>query len=46
MGNQQKELEVTVLVECYALISLTEIWWPEYHDWSVTMAGYKLVRRA
>lgn len=45
MGNKQKELEVTVLVESHALISITEIWWDKFHDWSGTMDGYKLVRK-
>lgn len=46
MVNKQKELEVTVLVESYALISITEIWWDKSNDWSVTIDGYKLVRKA
>jgi len=45
MGNKQEELESTVLLANYDLIALTEIWWDEYHDWSVAIDGYRRFRR-
>jgi len=45
MGNKQKELEATVLLESYDLIALTETWWDESHDWSVAIDSYRLFRR-
>lgn len=41
MGNKQKELEVTVLVQSFALIPITEIWWDKYHDYGWLQAGQK-----
>jgi len=45
MGNEQEELEATVLLESYDLIALTETWWDECHNWNVTVDGYRLFRR-
>jgi len=45
MGNKQEELEAAVLLESYHLIALTETWWDECHDWSMTIYGYRLFRR-
>ncbi|KAJ7424125.1 nipped-b-like protein [Pitangus sulphuratus] len=39
------QLEATVLLERYDLVAITEIWWDESHDWSVTIDGYRLFRR-
>jgi len=45
MGNKQEELEAIVLLESYDLISITETWWDESHDWNVALDGYRLFRR-
>jgi len=45
MGNKQEELEATVLLESYDLVSITETWWDQCHDWSVAIDGYRLSRR-
>ena len=45
MGNKQEELEAAVLLESYNLVTLTEMWWDESHDWTVPINGYRLFRR-
>ena len=45
MGNEQEELETTVLLESYDQIALTETWCDESHDWRVAIDGYRLFRR-
>ncbi|PKU46235.1 hypothetical protein llap_3459 [Limosa lapponica baueri] len=45
MGNKQKEVEATALLESYDIVAITETWWDESHDWSVAIEGYKLFRR-
>lgn len=45
MSNEQEELETTLLLESYDLVALTEMWWDESHDWTVTIDGYRLFRR-
>ena len=45
MGSKQEELETTVQLESYDLITITEIWMDESHDWSIAIDGYKLLRR-
>lgn len=43
-GNR-KELQATVLLESYSLITIAEMWWYELHDWRAAISGYKLFRR-
>ncbi|KAM9590717.1 uncharacterized protein ACIBXB_005842 isoform 1-T1 [Morphnus guianensis] len=45
MGNKQEELEATVQQDRYDLVTITETWWDDSHDWSAAMDGYKLFRR-
>ncbi|PKU29074.1 hypothetical protein llap_20622 [Limosa lapponica baueri] len=44
-GNEQEELEATVLLESYDRVAITETWWDESYGWSVAVEGYKLFRR-
>lgn len=34
-----------MLLESYDLVAITEIWWDKSHDWTVTIDGYRLLRR-
>jgi len=45
MDNKQEELVAIVQQDSYDLGAITEIWWDDFHDWSVAMDGYKLFRR-
>jgi len=45
MSNRQEELETTVLLESRELVAITETWWDESRDWSVSNNGYSLFRR-
>ncbi|PKU29371.1 rna-directed dna polymerase from mobile element jockey-like [Limosa lapponica baueri] len=45
MGNKQEELEATVQQENHDVVTITETWWDDSHDWSAAMDGYKLFRR-
>ncbi|KAK4816220.1 hypothetical protein QYF61_013458 [Mycteria americana] len=45
MGNKQEELEAIVQQDSYDLVTITEMWWDDSHDWSAAMDGYKLFRR-
>ncbi|KAK4820811.1 LOW QUALITY PROTEIN: hypothetical protein QYF61_007205 [Mycteria americana] len=45
MGNKQEELKAIVQQDSYDLVTLTETWWDDSHDWSAAMDGYKLFRR-
>lgn len=45
MGNRQKQLEVTTLLENCDLVAITETWWDKSHEWSATMDGYGLFRK-
>lgn len=45
LGNKQKELEATMLLEKCDVVGITEAWWDDSHDWSVPTGGYKLIRR-
>jgi len=45
MGNEEEELEATMLLESYDLIALTETWWDESHDWRVALDVYRLFTR-
>ncbi|KAK4825626.1 hypothetical protein QYF61_001306 [Mycteria americana] len=45
MGIKQEELEAIVHQENYDIVSITETWWDDSHNWSVAMDGYKLFRR-
>jgi len=43
-GKKQNEVEATVQLEnCYR-IAVTDTWWDDPHNWSVSMDGYKLFR--
>jgi len=44
MGNKQEELEATMLLESYNLITLTESWWDESHGRRAAIDGYRLFR--
>jgi len=44
-GNKQEELEAILEQDGYDLISITETWWDDSHNWSTEMDGYKLFRR-
>lgn len=46
LGNKQKELEATVLLENHNIVVVTETWWDDSHDWNVATDGYSLLRRA
>ncbi|GAB0189143.1 hypothetical protein GRJ2_001380200 [Grus japonensis] len=45
IGNKQEELEAIVQQDSYDLVTITEMWWDNSHDWSAAMDGYKLFRR-
>jgi len=45
MGNEQEDVKATMLLESHDLISLTETWWDESHDWSIDIDGHRLFRR-
>ncbi|GAB0210334.1 hypothetical protein GRJ2_003499200 [Grus japonensis] len=45
LGNKQEELEAIVQQDSYDLVTITEMWWDNSHDWSAAMDGYKLFRR-
>ena len=45
MGNKQEELEAVVQQDRYDLVTNTETWWDDSHDWSAAIDGYKLFRR-
>ncbi|KAK4831120.1 hypothetical protein QYF61_015423 [Mycteria americana] len=45
MGNKQEELEAIVHQENYDMVTITETWWDDSHNWSAAMDGYKLFRR-
>jgi len=34
-----------VQLESYNLITVTETWWDDSHEWSAAIDGYKLFRR-
>ena len=45
MRNKQEELEALAQSQSYDIIGISETWWEETCDWSVTMDGYRLFRR-
>ncbi|KAJ7423110.1 hypothetical protein BTVI_11074 [Pitangus sulphuratus] len=45
VGNKQEELEAIVQQESCDVVTITETWWDDSHDWSAVMEGYKLFRR-
>ncbi|KAJ7425574.1 hypothetical protein BTVI_02487 [Pitangus sulphuratus] len=45
MGNKQEELEAIMQQESCAVITISETWWDDLHDWSAAMDGCKLFRR-
>ena len=45
MGNKQEELEAIVQQDSCDLVTITEMWWDDPHDWSAEMDGYKLFSR-
>jgi len=42
MDNKQEDLEAIAQQD---LVTITEMWWDDSHDWSAAMDGYKLFRR-
>jgi len=44
LGNEQEELEATVLLENQNAV-VTKTWWDDSHDWSMAINSYKLFRR-
>lgn len=42
VGNRQKQLEVTTLLENCDLVAITEIWWDKSHNLSLLINGYGL----
>jgi len=45
MGNKHEELEAVVQQDSYDLVTITEMWWDDSHDWSAAIDGYKLFSR-
>ena len=45
MGNKQEELEAIARQGNYNVVTITETWWDDSHNWSTAMDGYKLFRR-
>ena len=45
MGNKQGEMETVVQLENYDQMAITEKWWDESHNWTMTVMCYKLYRR-
>jgi len=45
MGNKQEEPEAIVQQDSYNLVTITETWWDDSHDWSAAMDGCKLLER-
>jgi len=39
MGNKQEEMEPFVQQDSYDLVTITETWWDDAHDWSAAMDG-------
>jgi len=45
VGNKQEELEAIVQQDSCDLVTITETWWDDSHDWSAAMHGYKRFKR-
>jgi len=45
MGNKQEELETIIQQDDYDLVTITETWWDNLHDWHAVMGGYRLFRK-
>jgi len=45
MGNKQEELETIIQQDGYDLVTITEMWWDNSHDWPAVMDGYRLFRK-
>lgn len=45
MGNKKEELQATVKLEIFDLITIAEIWSDESHDCNTAIDGYKLFLR-
>ena len=45
MGNKQEKLEATAQQKICDIVTITETWWDDLHDWSAARDGYKLFRR-
>jgi len=43
--HKQEELEAIVQQDHYNLVTLTEMWWDNSHDWHALMDGYSLFRK-
>jgi len=39
MGNKQEELEAIIQQDGYDLVTITETWWDNSHDWHDVMDG-------
>jgi len=39
IGNKQEELETIVQQDSYDLVTLTETWWDDCHDWSAVSSS-------
>jgi len=44
MDNKQQEMEAVVQQDSYDMVTITETWWDDSHDWSAAMDGFKLFR--
>jgi len=44
-GNKQEELEAIIQQDSYDLVTITETWWDNSHDWHAVMDGYTLFRK-
>ena len=45
MGNKQEELEATVRLESYDIVTIKETEWNDSHSWGTVMDGYQLFKR-
>ena len=46
MANKQEELEIVAQLGKCDLITITETWWDESHNWDTLIEDYSLFRRA
>lgn len=44
MQHEQKTEGAIVWQANYDLVTITEMWWDQSHDWTATIYGYKLSR--
>jgi len=43
--DNKQELEAILQQHSYDLVTITETWWDDSHDWTAATDGYKLLRR-